>query len=855
MVLPLVDAYTYTALPDPTKSFRLVQFIGETCGRCSSKTDTLKVRIIETSSENYVEYDALSYVWGNGLPEEAIAVETAEGFAKLKITKPLDAALRKLARQSLCHLPLFIDQICINQKDTKEKEKQVMLMGSIYSNCSKVVVWLGSSTRASDTYFDFVTTICKQGVLSRILSYGSEYVPYLHNAVIGASQELQDRDREVLKDLYSLVDRFAPQLPLAEMAKIFQLPWFHRLWVIQEACLGPASLYLCGDRALCYDCFRSSILFFHLQHIIWYQKGANEKHFLRQQERMRLVETVSNTSQPFLRFNREKYFLRTTGRRPPLYSVVKKYNVNGDVPKVQAGRPEDRIFGLLGLARVDEVARRTKVSYSEGPEKIYREFASKVLKHDVDILLFSQRPRRMVELPSWVPDWSMEALNEPYCHGGTSEPLFCAGGSLKAIRPTVDSKTATLIIQGFEVDHIVDVGQYTMWRDPSSLSGANVLDNFSTGPFFKEIRHFLNSAFHSGSLRYTSNTDRLSLCAAILRLTDGGVCEKQLKDSHGTHAWVQKVWPLFIEQETFSNKLISAFKSGADSNARLNSLRLRDSFMELVVTPWFLPLPSQIDLLNFFAMHPRRAYLLWIYGFSSSLIEFLILLFWVQKVKLVEIYSRWRAFARPRLKEEQRVLENLSVAASFRSTMLNSWLYKPPKNIWSPTAVGNWCLSGGMAAWRFILVLLVLARTTLDAKVTQLYLDHALATDYTKLKANGMQHSTTRSEQLTIYTGSTSLNTNRKCFRTSKGYVGLCPPHTKANDRLVIFYGGSAPFILRAMAAEPTDTNIPFRRVKAEVSNAPSLWSFIGEAYCEGIMDGELLVKEFDYQSREFRVR
>jgi hypothetical protein len=416
--------------------------------------------------------------------------------------------------------------------------------------------------------------------------------------------------------------------------------------------------------------------------------------------------------------------------------------------------------------------------------KVYIEFASNVITHDVDILLFSQRPGRMEELPSWVPDWSMETLNEPHCHGGTSKSLFSAGGSLKATRPAVDLQTATLTIQGFEVDRIVEVEQCTMWRDPSSLGGINVLDSFSTGPFFKEIRHFINSAFHSGSLHYTPNTERWS--AAILRLTDGGVCKKQLTNNRSPLAWMEKVWPLFIEQETFSNRLISAFNSDASLDSRLSFMRLRDSFTELVVTPWFLSSPGQIDLLRGLAIHPKKTCLHWVYGVLSSLVEFLLLFFWVQKLKLISIYSRWRAFARRRLKEDQQVLENFSIAESFHNTILNSWLYITPKNIWSP-AVGNWCLSGCIAAWRFILVLLVVARTAMDATATQFYLNHTLTTDYKKLKELGMQKSTTRSDQLTIYTGSTSLNTNRKCFRTSKGYIGLCPPHTKANDQLVIF--------------------------------------------------------------------
>jgi hypothetical protein len=38
---------------------------------------------------------------------------------------------------------IWIDTLSINQNDIPEKNQQVMLMGKIYSNCRKVVMWLG----------------------------------------------------------------------------------------------------------------------------------------------------------------------------------------------------------------------------------------------------------------------------------------------------------------------------------------------------------------------------------------------------------------------------------------------------------------------------------------------------------------------------------------------------------------------------------------------------------------------------------------------------------------------------------------------------------------------------------------
>jgi hypothetical protein len=57
-------------------------------------------------------------------------------------------ALRRLRSTSKSRL-LWIDAICINQRNLDERAEQVPLMGKIYSGASKVVVWVGEEDDAS----------------------------------------------------------------------------------------------------------------------------------------------------------------------------------------------------------------------------------------------------------------------------------------------------------------------------------------------------------------------------------------------------------------------------------------------------------------------------------------------------------------------------------------------------------------------------------------------------------------------------------------------------------------------------------------------------------------------------------
>lgn len=64
----------------------------------------------------------------------------------------------------------------------------------------------------------------------------------------------------------------------------------------------------------------------------------------------------------------------------------------------------------------------------------------------------------------------------------------------------------------------------------------------------------------------------------------------------------------------------------------------------------------------------------------------------------------------------------------------------------------------------------------------------------------------------------------KRAFLTKKGYLGMGPDESKAGDVVVIFCGGRIPFVLR-----------PVRRGR---------FRYLGEAYCHGVMDGEIVGKE-----------
>ncbi|KAL2137335.1 hypothetical protein VTI74DRAFT_3275 [Chaetomium olivicolor] len=59
-------------------------------------------------------------------------------------------------------------------------------------------------------------------------------------------------------------------------------------------------------------------------------------------------------------------------------------------------------------------------------------------------------------------------------------------------------------------------------------------------------------------------------------------------------------------------------------------------------------------------------------------------------------------------------------------------------------------------------------------------------------------------------------------FMSKKGYVGLGPPKMMPGDMIVIFAGAHIPYVLRPSV------------------DRDKHWEYVGEAYCDGVMDGEV---------------
>ena len=138
-----MSEYCYSPLLAERDSIRLLRLLPDT-----NKHSAIKCEIVDYSLElggSTHLYEALSYVWGDPKATRQIFV----GGYYIDVTISLYSALASLRNHAL-ERTLWVDAVCINQADEREKEQQIPLMAKIYGQAACVLVWLGENTDDSD---------------------------------------------------------------------------------------------------------------------------------------------------------------------------------------------------------------------------------------------------------------------------------------------------------------------------------------------------------------------------------------------------------------------------------------------------------------------------------------------------------------------------------------------------------------------------------------------------------------------------------------------------------------------------------------------------------------------------------
>jgi hypothetical protein len=221
-------AYPYSPLEPTDNSIRLLHI------QKGWSTEDIICQLFESypDQERGVAYKALSYTWGGSMhtPVPGLPKVIVDGY-EIEITKNLYSALLQIRRHDR-DVPLWVDAICINQQDLREKGHQVKQMGDVYEGAEEVLIWLGPSNANIDGLLESINWIDARATEAQ---------------AVGSKE-----------DWRTLCCRFTDQRPLGiglddqsilerTLEELLQRPWFTRVWVLQEVAKARTARILCGS--------------------------------------------------------------------------------------------------------------------------------------------------------------------------------------------------------------------------------------------------------------------------------------------------------------------------------------------------------------------------------------------------------------------------------------------------------------------------------------------------------------------------------------------------------------------------------------------------------------------------------
>lgn len=374
--------------------------------------DPLSCELVSTALDEAPRYRALSYVWGD--PGEVASI-TCSGF-KREITVSLFEGLRRIRDTNDVEIA-WADAICINQTDNEEKSFQVNQMGDIYDKAAEVVIWLGHDV-------DGAAEIAFKGVrqANKLLRDGTDTV---WSPVSTEEVDVVIRKSDPFKMFGPTMVRRSILPTILDLdvsnavKKLYQLPWFTRVWILQEVGLATIATAFWGS---------SHIDFHEIGEFIYFAMVyKNLQDILRQD-----VKDIISGS-PYYAFHNvwSTYDKQNSwvSRSPVLSSHVAwmKESMKIDFVlvleasrKLNATNFLDHVFAFLGHPKALQPGTDKtliQADYSTDLETLHHSLASKLAGTSLNFLVQVQNLAEDLESkntkPSWIPQWHIDKPEAP----------------------------------------------------------------------------------------------------------------------------------------------------------------------------------------------------------------------------------------------------------------------------------------------------------------------------------------------------------------------------------------------------------------------------------------------------------
>lgn len=427
----------------------------------SDINDTIESRLEVVSLEQNPVYEALSYCWGDSAELHEIKCNNEE----FQVTTNLFSALQHL-RDEHSVRTLWIDAICINQEDLKERQSQVLLMGDIYTRSDRAVVWLGPDPVSDgiNHLFDLMQTI--PDLPSPHLS--KRETTFFEMNVADLDQWPQREGYDYAPGAVKK-DFVIPEQAKKGAIALLERPWWTRVWTVQEMVLAPSAIFVCGNSSA----------------------SSTE---VRKRCNNILMHSVSDAFDTGDVDDVGAFGDLVSDGDGKLFIAIVRLHRSSDSKKdlgailhlhrwLRAKDPRDKVYSSLGIATS---TYGIEPDYTVSTVECYTRAAFKIISGSCSLDIFSALgmpaclEATLDGLPSWVPDWSYDfssipdeekgpsGINNPIIRENVRTPIlletrgsfpeFKASQSNMPFTTRLLDDSKTLVLRGFIVDELVSVG-------------------------------------------------------------------------------------------------------------------------------------------------------------------------------------------------------------------------------------------------------------------------------------------------------------------------------------------------------------------------------------------------------------
>ena len=360
---PVVNTtlYRYNPITLGGSEMRLIELDPGT-----SRTDLVICKLFAVPLTQAPTYEALSYTWGN--PSDLVQISINSW--KVAVTRNLQRALLQL-RDAKIPRTLWVDAICIDQKNEDEVSEQVSKMGSIYASAAQVLVWLGTMGDGSHLAFSILN--------------------YLHTRI-----QNPPAFREIIRSpgiLYYL----------EALAKLFNRDYWSRVWVIQEVNFAKKIRVHCGDSEMDWNdmiAVQDSLLVDFRTLLPEFSTPTNSD--------LDIILKAMAFRGPLSLLIDRRASKSSTSYNLDLFQVLMMHRLK------EATDPRDKVYALVGLTSCRDDPEFV-IDYKLTARQVFINAVDYMLQqyHHLDIICGKTRGPNLLNLPSWVPDLSCDGSHRP----------------------------------------------------------------------------------------------------------------------------------------------------------------------------------------------------------------------------------------------------------------------------------------------------------------------------------------------------------------------------------------------------------------------------------------------------------